>query len=86
MNIIEWAATAKQVTVGDDHEAPNFGFDTIIEHADRSWIGVVTEPHDILEAKFWVHAGNYDDFFSNLADAQVALWNHWAKPSDEETL
>lgn len=81
LNIIEWAATAKQVTVNEGHEATWSGFDTVIEHADNAWIGVVTEPQDT--PKYWVSAGNYDEFFDNLKDAQVALWNHWAKPSDE---
>lgn len=86
MNIIDWARTAKQVTAEDDHEARSFGFDIIIEHEDHAWIGVIDEPHDVPNANYWVHAGNYDEFFEHLTDAQVALWNNWSKPSHEGTV
>jgi hypothetical protein len=86
LNIIDWAKTAKKVTVSEDHEARWFGFDTVMEHDDNAWIGVVTEQQDRLEAKYGVNAGNYDDFFERLTDAQVALWNNWVKPSHEDTV
>ena len=85
MNIIDWSKTAKQVTAEEDHEARWFGFDIIIEHADNSWIGVVDQQVD-ANATYWVMAGNYDDYFEKLSDAQVALWNNWAKSSHEEVL
>jgi hypothetical protein len=84
LNIIDWAKTAKSVETDEDHEAESFGFDQVIEHADGSWIGVVDQPQDT--PKYWVHAGNYDEFFERLTDAQVALWNNWAKPSHEGVL
>ena len=85
MNIIDWSKTAKQVTAEEDHEARWFGFDIIIEHADNSWIGVVDQQVD-ANATYWVMAGNYDDYFEQLSDAQVALWNNWAKSSYEGVL
>jgi hypothetical protein len=91
LNIIDWAKTAKQVAATEDHEAVTFGFDFIIEHDDHSWIGVVDQPTDYgietgKPTNYWVHAGNYDEFFEHLSDAQVALWNMWAKPSHEGVL
>jgi hypothetical protein len=78
LNIIQWAATAKQVEVGEDHEAQGCGFTTVIEHEDGSWIGVVDEPAD-HDGKYFVMVSNYNEFFERLSDAQVALWEHWAR-------
>jgi hypothetical protein len=86
MNILEWAITVRLTTVDENHEANGCGFDTVYEHSDGSWIGVVNEPTDNNNANYWVHAGNFDNFFEKLTDAQVALWNHHAKPSDSPAI
>jgi hypothetical protein len=88
LNIIDWAKTAKQTTPDEGHEAPSYGFDFIIEHADGSWIGIVDQPTDYgLETgkptNYWVTVGNNDEFFEHLTDAQVFLWNGFAKPAHE---
>lgn len=84
MNIIEWAKTAKQVSINEDHEAEGYGFDFIIEHEDKSWIGIVDQPVDYEgPANYWVTVGNDDNYFEHLTDAQVFLWNGFAKPPHE---
>jgi hypothetical protein len=84
LNIIDWAKTAKQTTPDEGHEAPSYGFDFIIEHSDGSWIGIVDQPVDHEgPASYWVTVGNNDEFFERLTDAQVFLWNGFAKPAHE---
>lgn len=77
MNIIEWAATAKEIETDCDHEGETFGFDKVLEHEDGSWIGVVTEPQDT--DKYFVVVANYNEFFAKLTDAQVQLWERHAR-------
>lgn len=73
MNIIDWAKTAKQTTPDEGHEAPSMGFDFIVD-----------QPVDHEgPANYWVTVGNNDEFFERLTDAQVFLWNGFAKPSHE---
>jgi hypothetical protein len=77
LNIIEWAATAKSVETDEDHEAESFGFDLVFEHHDGSWIGVTIEPDDV--PKYFVTVSNWDCTFEKLSDAQVELWERYAK-------